>query len=116
MNDEQRRFEVSTVGELRKSYYRQGELAPQNHLDPNCVPESLRSLIPLAEEWGISDDILRVDAVRRATPESIALLKTAVSEHEDPLDEWLAGPAANDPHPSQEYLAFTQMRMAADGC
>jgi hypothetical protein len=33
---------------------------------------------------------------------------------DDALDEWFAGPEADDPHPSDEYVAFSAMRMVAD--
>jgi hypothetical protein len=116
MADHENRFEVLPVGEMRRKYYRPGELAPEIRLDPVNVPAPLRHLIPVAEKWGISDDMLRIDAVRNANAVEIADLKHLVQEHDDLLDEWLAGSEAESRSPSQEYLAFTHMRMAADGC
>ncbi|HXK58854.1 MAG TPA: hypothetical protein PLP42_03075 [Acidobacteriota bacterium] len=52
--------------------------------------------------------------LRKAPPESIRELKRLIESHEDLIDAWLAGPEANDPNPSPEYLAFSAMRMAAD--
>jgi hypothetical protein len=41
----------------------------------------------------------------------------AVIDHfDDALDDWLAGPEAALPIQSAEYLAFSNMRIAADGC
>ena len=65
---------------------------------------------------GISDDILRLDFRRRASPEEIEYLRAAISRFDDLLDDWLAGPEASDPNPTPEDLAFSNMRMAADGC
>ena len=117
MDEEQRkRFEVLPIGEMRKKYYSPGEVAPKIKLDPQRVPEPLRGLIPLAEKWGISDDMLRIDTVENAPPDEISELKRIAAEYDDYLDEWLAGPEARDPNPSPEYLAFSNMRMSADGC
>jgi hypothetical protein len=116
MDSEKKAFEVRSVGEMRQKYYGADEVPPDIQLSPERVPERLRGLIPLAERWGISDDILRVDAVRKAPPQEITALKKIVAQYDDVLDEWLAGPEAQNTSPSKEYLAFTHMRMAADGC
>src|SRR5262249_40601743 len=101
---------------LRKKYYTPDEPLPEIRLNRERVPEPLRVLIPLAEKWGISDDLMRVDAVRKAPPDEIADLRRIIARHDDLLDEWLAGPEAMNTQPSAEYLAFSNMRMAADGC
>ena len=108
-------FEVGSVGDLRRKYYKPGEAAPVIRLDSRQVPEALRSLIPLAEKWGISDDILRGDFIAAATAAEMEELKNAVQQHIDAIEEWLARPAAEMPPFSPEYLAFTNMLMASDG-
>ncbi len=75
----------------------------------------MRHLIPLAERWGEGDDIIRDDMVSKASAEERQELKRAVAEHDDLLDTWLAGPEAKGPTYSDEYNAFSCMRMAADG-
>ncbi len=109
-------FDVLSVGEMRQKYYSPNEAPPRIVLDPERVPEPLRYLIPVAEKWGIADDMLRLDAVRKAPEDEIKELRRLVAENDDLLDEWLAGPEANAGNFSSEYLAFTHMRMAADGC
>lgn len=89
-----------------------GTMVPR--LDPAMIPPALRELIPLAERFGITDDVGRELLVLSASPEEIANLKTAIALHEDDLDAWLAGPEADAPTVSAEYLAFSAMRMAAD--
>lgn len=116
MSEKEKRFEVLPVGEMRKKYYSPDEQPPQIRLDPQHVPEPLRVLIPLAEKWGIGDDMLRIDAVRKAPPAEVAHLKKIIAQYDDLFDEWLAGSEAQNPNPSPEYLAFSNMRMAADGC
>jgi len=40
-------------------------------------------------------------------------LKATIMEFDHSLDDWLAGPEADSPTPSKEYIAFSAMRMAA---
>jgi len=83
-------------------------------LNPDRVPLELRPLIPFAQAWGISDDFERELAVERASPDQVAELKAAVTRFDDHLDTWLAGDDATGPHHSNEYIAFSAMRLAAD--
>jgi hypothetical protein len=114
MSENQERFEVLPVGEMKQKYYGHGESAPLIKLDTSLVPEPLRVLIPLAEKWGISDDILRRDAVSRADKHEIESLQKTLALHDDALDAWLAGPDARNTNPSNEYLAST-WRLATCG-
>ncbi len=101
--------------ELRHRFYGTDEPPPALTLSPDNVPEALHGLMPLAARWGISDDILRSDARRRASTDEVDYLKSAVAHFDDALDEWLAGSEAQSERPTIEYLAFSNMRMAADG-
>lgn len=110
-NDES---ELLTVRELLERY-RLLEYEPTvARLDARKVPERLRHLIPYAQIWGVADDTLREILVRRASHEALSDLKRAVALADDLLDEWLAGAEADECHPSDEYIAFSAMRMAAD--
>jgi hypothetical protein len=109
-------FEVLPAGEMREKYGLTAENRPTIRLDPSEVPELLRHLIPLAERYGIPDDLIREDFVAKTPPGDLAELRRIVQEHDELLDSWLAGPAATAPTVSEAYIAFTCMRMAADGC
>ncbi|MFN7805634.1 MAG: hypothetical protein ACK5TO_16565 [Planctomycetaceae bacterium] len=109
-------FVVLSLDEMRKRFYPMHETAPILSLRADQVPEVLRKLIPLAQRWGISDDILREEARRQASSAELEYLKAVVQDFDDALDEWLAGPEAMLPTQSAEYLAFSNLRMAADGC
>src|SRR5260370_39093942 len=109
MEEKKERFEVLSIGEMRRKYYAPNEVPPRIQLDAQRVPEALRVLIPLAEKWGISDDILRGDAADNASPDEVAEFRRIVQQYEDLLMEWLAGPDAEMPELSKEYLAFTNM-------
>lgn len=109
-------FKVLPAGEMRKQYGLIAENRQSLALDCSNVPAPLRGLIPLAEEFGIGDDLIRHDLVAKCDPSILADMRNAVFAHDDELDAWLAGPAANGPTFSAEYIAFTCLRMAADGC
>jgi hypothetical protein len=83
-------------------------------LDPRHVPPSLRALLPLAQRFGVADDIAREALVRAADPQVVQALVVAVRDNDDALDMWLAGPEATGPEFTEEYVAFSAMRMAAD--
>jgi hypothetical protein len=101
---------------MRAKYGLMAENRPTIKLDPERVPVALRPLIPLAETFGISDDLIREDFLRKAPAEEVENMRRLVFQHDDMLDEWLAGPEAAGPVFSPEYLAFACLRMAADGC
>ncbi len=107
-------FELLSVEEIRKKHGLVAANRPIIYLKPDNVPEPLRHLIPYAEFWGVGDDLIRDDLVRSAPREAIDDLKRVVEQHDDLLDEWLAGPEAEGPEYSAEYTAFSAMRMAAD--
>ena len=109
-------FEVLPAGEMRRKYGLTAENRPIIKLDPAKVPTSLRHLIPLAEQFGIGDDLIRADVVANTSPSSLKALRDAVAANDDALDAWLAGVEADGPDFSDEYIAFSCMRMAADGC
>lgn len=83
-------------------------------LDPQRVPASLHHLISLAQSFGVADDLAREAIVSSASMKEIEALKLAVQASEKLLDAWLAGPEAAGPYFSNEYIAFSAMRMAAD--
>jgi hypothetical protein len=114
MDDFSDQFEVATGGELRRRYGLTAENRPTIHLDPRKVPKELRHLLPLAEYWGVGDDLIRDDIVYKADPEARQALVAAVARHEDALSAWLTSPEALHLGPTPAYVAFTCMRMASD--
>jgi hypothetical protein len=62
----------------------------------------------------IGDDLIRADLMARTRAQELEAMRRAVLAQEDAFDEWLAGPEADGPDFSDEYLAFTCLRMAAD--
>ena len=107
-------YRVTTVGELRREGFTAAN-RPTITLDPSRVPVSLHPLIPLAERWGIADEVIRDDVFSQGSASEIQHLTTMLREHDDALDAWLGGPESFSHSPSPEYVAFSAMRMGADG-
>jgi hypothetical protein len=101
---------------MRAKYSLTAANRPAIKLDPSGVPLALRHLIPLAEQFGVSDDLIRADIVAKTPAAELTAVREAVESRADAFDAWLAGTEANGPEFSQEYIAFSCLRMAADGC
>ena len=94
-----------------------GEFRPAGRtvrLDARQIPSNLLPLVEYAEFWGVSDDWEREELVLRASDGMRSNLRAVVREHDDALGAWLAGPEASSTSPSDAYIAFSAMRMAAD--
>jgi hypothetical protein len=113
-NSRETPFEILPTAQLREKYGLTAENRPTITLNPRRVPASLRPLIPLVEIFGISDDLIREDVVSKSPREATLQLKWAVEKYADELDQWLAGSEAAANKPSQEYVAFSAMRIAAE--
>ncbi|MGB6223010.1 hypothetical protein [Haloferula sp.] len=83
-------------------------------LDLSKVPEEFHSLAPLAERYGVGDDIYREEMVESLTDHERTELIEFLDSWDDRLDTWLAGAEADSRPPSDEYCTFTCLRMAAD--
>jgi hypothetical protein len=81
-------------------------------LDTNVVPPDLRHLIPLAERWGIGDDVDRNAAVDRATPAERAELEGAVAPVHARITAWLDS-FGQQPMPDAA-AAFMYMQLALE--
>ena len=82
--------------------------------DLGDVPPSLRRIAHYASFWGLSDDSERIRLLYSA-PEIVKHnLKAVANEFEHELDEWLSGVEATSSNPSDAYIAYSAMRMAAD--
>ena len=66
-------FLIVAYKRLSKKRYKEKELAYSPYdwnaikIDPSAVPEHLRDLIPIAEKWCISDDLVRTKLEDKAT-------------------------------------------------
>jgi hypothetical protein len=90
------------------------EMGHKNSFDDADVPNALKTLIPYARFWGITDDWKREQLISCASPQIIYNLKHSIKKFDDELDDWLAGPESTCLKFSDAYVAFSAMRMAAD--
>jgi hypothetical protein len=81
--------EVAPAGELRDQLGASAEDYDQIEMDPAHVPEDLRDLIPMAEQWGIGDDVIRGDYGEAASAEQKERFKAALTGRTARVTEWL---------------------------
>lgn len=85
------------------------------HLNPDNVPNEVKPLIPFAEIWGISDDLIREDFVAKADLRDLQNLISFMQNIEfEPIDKWLTSPEMIRHSYSAEYIAITCLIMAAE--
>lgn len=107
-------FEVGTSQDLQQKYGLSAENRPGIHLDPAKVPARFHYLIPLAEKYGIGDDIIRDDVIASTPAHELAELEQVTAVYDALLEDWLAGPEAYSAEISDEYAAFSCLSMAAE--
>jgi hypothetical protein len=96
----------------RESAPEAGTTAGVPRLDPDKVPEDLRALVPLAQEWGIGDDVDRGAKGERASPEERARLRAAVAPRSDRITTWLDSFRGNPM--SDEAAAFMYLQLVLE--
>lgn len=89
-----------------------GAPAASQTLNVNNVPEDLRHLVPLAERWGIGDDVDRNAAVDRATPAERAELERAIAPADARITAWLD--SFRQQPMTDEAAAFMYMQLALE--
>jgi hypothetical protein len=89
-----------------------GSSAVAQRLNPEQVPEGLRHLVPLAEKWGIGDDVDRNAKVESATPAERSELRAAITPAASRITTWLDSFAQGAM--SDEAAAFMYMRLALE--
>ena len=89
-----------------------GSSAVAQRLNPEQVPEDLRHLVPLAEKWGIGDDVDRNAKVQSATPAERNELRAAITPVASSITTWLDS-FGKEPM-SNEAAAFMYMQLALE--
>lgn len=92
--------------------------AVAQRLNPEQVPEDLRHLVPLAEKWGIGDDVDRNAKVERATPAERSELRAAITPVSSRITTWLDSfgkGAMSDEAAAFMYMQLALEEMPADG-
>lgn len=84
-----------------------------SRLEAARVPEGLRDLVPLAEKWGIGDDVDRGEALSRSTAGERAELREAVNTHGAEITAWLDSFPSGAAMPD-EAAAFMFLQLAVE--
>ncbi|HEY4308386.1 MAG TPA: hypothetical protein VGN12_02940 [Pirellulales bacterium] len=105
---------VLIADEMRRWYGTFYDRSSRAILDPSKAPPLLRPLLPYAEFWGLADDRPREHLVAEAARDVRQNLCAVVARYDDYLDDWLAGPEGDASEFSDEYIAYSALRMAAD--
>jgi hypothetical protein len=58
-------------------------------LDSAKVPADLRDLVPLAQRWGVGDDVARSERIQKATAAERADLRAAFAPRQARITAWL---------------------------
>lgn len=107
------RYGIAPASELQRHFGLYAENRPIIQLDPALVPPDLHHLIPLAEKWGIGDDIIRNDFIDKSSRADMRELHDALTEPSSArITEWrnsFAGSPLSD-----EAAAFMYMEIALD--
>ena len=106
------RRDIAPSADLQKPFGLYAENRPVLQLDRARVPDHLRHLVPLAEKWGIGDDIIRNDLVDKSTSAERRELHDALYEPFERVTEWLNSFAGRPLPP--EAVAFMHMQTALD--
>lgn len=80
-------------------------------IDASRVPEDLRSLVPIVQEWGIGDDVDRGRKVDGATAEEKQKLRDALAPHQDRITAWLNSFGQNVMPDEAAAFMYTQLAL-----
>lgn len=106
------RRDIAPSSHLQKQFGLYAGNRPVLQLDQARVPNHLRQLVPLAEKWGVGDDIIRNDLVDKSTTAEKRELHDALYEPFERVTEWLNSFAGRPLPPEAE--AFMYMQTALD--
>jgi hypothetical protein len=103
---------IASSSAIQKHFGLYAENRPLLHLDPVQVPAELRHLVPLAETWGIGDDIIRNDLINKSSSGEKRELHDSLYAPFERITEWLA--SFTERPLSAEAEAFMYMQTALD--
>jgi hypothetical protein len=104
--------EVLPADEMKKKYGLTAENRPLITISPTAVPPHLRDLIPMAEKWGIGDDIIRTDVERKASESEKAEFRDKLRGRTKEVSDWLDSFKTGEM--SREAAHFMRMLEALD--
>jgi len=106
------RRDIASTSDIQKHFGLYAENRPILRLDPVQIPTDLRHLVPLAEKWGIGDDIIRNDLIDKSSSAEKRELHDSLYVPFERITEWLTSFAGRPL--SAEAEAFMYMQTALD--
>lgn len=106
--------EILPASELQREYGLYAENRPDIDIDADEVPERLRDLIPMAEKWGIGDDVIRGDFEKKASHEEKTRFQQACRGRMDQVTVWLDSYNNTDNMMPEAATYFMNMQQALD--
>jgi hypothetical protein len=104
--------EILPAGDMKDKYGLIAENRPTITIDPSQVPQNLRDLVPMAEFWGVGDDIIRADIEEKASDEQKQELRAKLAGRATDVNAWLN--SFGDREMSDEAGHFMYMLEALD--
>jgi hypothetical protein len=117
MANEPNEYDIGAGDELQRRYgwYVENWVPPA--IDPANVPESLRHLIPVARRWGITCDVTRHDAGRKASKSELTELRHQLQGTHALYEDWAFGALDSLNGESTECWVFGAMyRFETEEC
>jgi hypothetical protein len=115
-----RHGEILPANEMQKKYGLYAENRPDIKIYPMHVPENLRDLIPMAEKWGVGDDIIRSDIEEKASDTEKEAFRAKLKDRTKQVNYWLDSYGKEQPMPKEAahfmYMleALNEMRLWPD--
>lgn len=81
--------EILTHDQMKQKYHLTIENYQPIHLDSKNVPEQFHDLIPLAEKWGIEDDVIRDDFENKVSDEEKLFFKQTLYGRTKAINHWI---------------------------
>lgn len=104
--------EIAPAHDLQRKYGLYAENRPTIRLGSKRFPPHLRHLAPFAERWGIGDDIIRNDYIKRASPAERRELYEVLYDPFEQITAWLN--SFKGKPMSDEAAAFMYMQLGLD--
>lgn len=105
--------EILPAAEMKKRHQLTADNRPEVVLSASKVPSDLADLVPLAEKWGIGDDIIRNDFQSKSSDADKQALAKALTGRNNRITEWLDS-QPKDEAMSDEAAAFMYMQLGLD--
>jgi hypothetical protein len=108
-----RHGEILPANEMQEKYGLYAENRPDIKIDPMQVPENLCDLIPMAEKWGVGDDIISSDIEEKASDTEKEAFRAKLKGRTKQVTDWLDSYGAEQPMP-EEAAHFMYMLESLD--